>query len=119
MLSIPTSMNPPEGEPKDLSPAQRMEWNNYVNFLEEKGYKGSPLLDKKETGLAKSLFDEYTQMNPGTPLKYEDIKSVQLEMQKLKDSAQALAKRQGYKNAKNIMTGVSDVDGWPGSKTTS
>src|SRR5438045_4203518 len=101
---LSSALLPPEDEPiKELSPAQRMEWNRYVDFVSKKGYKGSPELDKKDTGLAKSLFDEFTKLNPTTPLKYEDVKSVQMEMSQLKNAAQGFAARRGDKNAKNLM----------------
>jgi len=112
---------PPEGDhpAKELTPQQRQDWNNYVDYVEKKGFKGSPQLDKKDTGLAKKLFDEYVKANPATSINYDTVKSVQYEMQKLKDSAQEFAARRNDPNAKNIMSGVSPVDGWPGSKTTS
>jgi hypothetical protein len=121
MISQPnySKLTTGDGNPKELTPAQRMAWNAYVDFLEKKGYKGSPDLDKKETGLAKSLFEQFKQTNPTSPLNYDDIKSVQMEMQRLKDTAQGFAARHGDKNAKNVMVGVSPIDGWPGSKTTS
>lgn len=106
-------------EPTGLTPQQRKEWNNYVDWLEAKGYKGSPLLDKKETGLAVKLFNQFKQENPSVSITLNHIASVQSEMQKLKDTAQSFAQRHGDKNASNIMSGVSKVDSWPGSKTTS
>jgi hypothetical protein len=39
-------------------------------------------------------------------------------MEKLKQSAQGFAQRRNDPSAKNIMTGISKVDGWPGSRTT-
>lgn len=108
-----------DNDPKPLEPKQREDWNNYVNWLEKKGYKGSPLLDKKETGLARNLFDQFIKENPKSTINYETVKSVQYEMQKLRDAAQGFAARRNDPNAKNIMSGVSKLDGWPGSKTTS
>ncbi len=55
-------------DPKPLTPQQRQEWNNYVDWLEKKGYKGSPLLDKKETGLATGLFNQFKKENPNVTL---------------------------------------------------
>lgn len=110
---------PSEGdEPKPLSPQQMKDWNSYVDFVKMKGHYGSKELDKKSTGLAKNLLNEFIQTNPGTSINYETVKSVQQEMQKLKQSAQAFAARRNDPNATKIMGGISDVDGWPGSKTT-
>lgn len=108
-----------DNPPKQLTPEQMQAWNQYVDYLEKKGYKGHKDLDKKETGLAKKLMDNFIKENPGTPLTYDDVKSVQLEMQKVKDQVQAFAARRNDPNASKAMAGISTVDGWPGSKTTS
>lgn len=109
-----------EGEdPPPLTPQQRQEWNAYVDWLEQKGYKGSPLLDKKDTGLADGLFNQFKKENPSVTLSLDHVKSVQNEMQSLATSAQEFEARRNNPNAANIMQGTSKVDGWPGSKTTS
>ncbi len=106
-------------DPQGLTPQQRKEWNAYVDFVEKKGYKGSPLLDKKETGLATGLFNQFKKENPSVTLSLDHVKSVQSEMQNLANAARDFEIRRGNPNAKNIMQGTSPVDGWPGSKTTS
>lgn len=111
--------DPGDEVPKDLTPRQRSEWNAYVDWLDTKGYKGSPLLDKKATGLASGLFEQFKKENPDVTLTYENISQVQTEMQKLRENVQAFEKRRGAKDADTLMSGISQVDGWPGSKTTS
>jgi len=106
-------------EPQNLTPQQRKEWNAYVDYLDKKGYKGSPLLDKKDTGLATSLFNQFKKENPNTTLSLDHVKAVQSEMETLANSARNFEARRGNPNATNIMAGTSKVDGWPGSKTTS
>ena len=106
-------------EPKDLTPQQRKEWNAYVDWIDKKGYKGSPLLDKKDTGLASSLFNQFKKENPNTTISLDHVKAVQSEMETLANSARNFEARRGNPNAQNIMQGVSKVDGWPGSRTTS
>ena len=108
-----------EDPPKGLTPQQRKDWNNYVSWLEQKGYKGSPLLDKKDTGLATSLFNQFRKENPTATISLDNVKSVQSEMERLAEAARQLEARRGNPNAANIMQGTSKVDGWPGSKTTS
>lgn len=106
-------------DPPPLTPKQRQEWNSYVDWVDKKGYKGSPLLDKKDTGLANNLFNQYKKENPSVTLSIDHVKSVQSEMEKLANSARDFEARRGNPNAANIMQGTSKVDGWPGSKTTS
>jgi len=106
-------------EPQQLTPQQRKEWNAYVDYLEKKGYKGSPLLDKKDTGLATSLFNQFKKENPSVTLSLDHVKAVQSEMENLATAARNFEARRNNPNAKNIMAGTSPVDGWPGSKTTS
>lgn len=101
-----------------LTPQQRIDWNRYVDYVEKRGYKGSTQLDKKETGLAKKLFDDFIKENPNSSINYDHVKSVQIEMQKLKEVSQSFAKRRNNPDAEKIMAGISQVDGWPGSKTT-
>lgn len=108
-----------EDPPKSLTPQQRREWNQYVDFVAKKGYKGSPLLDKKETGLATSLFNEFKKANPNTSISLDHVAAVQTEMQNLAKAAQAFEARRGNPNATKIMQGTSKIDSWPGSKTTS
>lgn len=106
-------------DPPPLTPQQRKEWNGYVDWIEKKGYKGSPLLDKKDTGLANSLFNQFKKENPSVTLSLDHVKSVQSEMENLATAARNFEARRNNPNAPNIMQGTSKVDGWPGSKTTS
>jgi hypothetical protein len=104
---------------KGLTARQRSEWNHYVDWLEAKGMKGSTKLDKRETGLASGLFNQFKKENPDVTLTLDNISLVQTEMQKLQQSARGFAERRGDKNAEGIMEGISQIDNWPGSKTTS
>ena len=106
-------------DPPPLTPQQRKEWNAYVDWIEKKGYKGSPLLDKRDTGLASNLFNQFKKENPNVTLSLDHIKSVQTEIENLANAARNFEARRNNPNAANIMQGTSKVDGWPGSKTTS
>jgi hypothetical protein len=113
------SLNPTgDGDPDPLTPQKRQEWNQYVDYVEKRGYKGSTELDKRDTGLANKLFEEFRKENPTATISLNDIQSVQYEMQQLKKTVTDFAKRKGVKDADNMMHGISKVDGWPGSKTT-
>jgi hypothetical protein len=119
MINRPSLLSGGGEDPQPLTPQQRREWNMYVDYVAKRGYRGYPLLDKKETGLATSLFNEFKKENPNTTISLNNIASVQTEMQNLAKAAQAFEARRGNPNAANVMTGTSKIDSWPGSKTTS
>ena len=57
----------------------RSEWNQFVDFVEKRGYKGNPELDK--WGLGYKLFDEYVAANKGkTSLSRETLPIIRNEM---------------------------------------
>jgi hypothetical protein len=103
---------------REISPKERADWNNFIDFVESKGLKGSEKLDKGSDALARNLFDEYKKLHPNTTIDYGSVASFQYEMQKLKEQAQGFAERRNDPNAKKIMSFVSKVDGWFGSKTS-
>ena len=115
MFNIPEGGDDPT---QPLSPKQRADWNKYVDWLKAKGYSGSRDLDKKETGLARKLIDDFRKENPDATIDYNNVKQVQMEMQQLKQNVQGFAARRNDPNADKLMSGISQVDGWPGSKTT-
>lgn len=56
------------------------QWNSYVDWLDSKGMKGSPELDKGDTGF--KLMEEYRKVNPSFTLQKDDIGVIQ---ERLKD----------------------------------
>jgi hypothetical protein len=103
---------------REITAQERKDWNDFVDFVESKGLKGSEKLDKGNDALARGLFQEYKGLHPETTLSYEIVPSVQYEMQKLRQSIQGFAERRNDPNAKNLMNFVSKVDGWFGSHTS-
>jgi len=125
--------------PKQLSPQDRNFWNGFVDYVEKKGLKGSPDLDKRDLGLSRKLFDEYAQSSDA-PYSYEEfVPTVQQSISDYRNTAIQKARRGeiqipgvdyvtnkttpvdvGDEALKSMfMSGLSDVDGWAGSKTTS
>lgn len=118
-----------------LSSKDREFWNGFVDYVESKGLKGSVDLDKRDLGLSKRLFDEYAK---GAKNYEEFVPSVQQSISDYRNSAIQKARRGeitlpgiDYTNKARpvdvgdealksmFMSGLSDVDGWAGSKTTS
>ncbi len=103
---------------RELTSAERQDWNAFLDFVKEKGYEGSEKLDKGSDALARSLFAKYKELHPTTTIDYSSVASVQMEMQKLKKSMQEFSKRRNEADSATIMAGVSKVDGWFGHATS-
>ena len=109
------------GEPvkKQFTQEDRDYWNGFVDYVDKKGYKGSTELDKKDLGLSKKLFEEYS----GGTKKYEEfVPSAQGAMSQYREESlkQIRSGAVAYKGKEeDFMPGLSTVDGWAGSKTTS
>lgn len=56
----------------------RSDWNDFTEYLEKKGYKGNPELDK--WGLGYKLLDEYVKITPNTSLSREKLPLIRNEM---------------------------------------
>lgn len=105
-----------------LPPNLRPEWNKFIDFVEAKGMKGNKLLDDRNTALGKQLMQEYLKTNPKSPLTYDVIPSVQQSLQEYRaKSLQEIrsGKAQFDGKEEEFMPGLSKVDGWLGSKTSS
>lgn len=115
--------------PGDLSPAalpieKKQNWNNFIDYLDKAGYKGSTALDNRDTNLGKTLLAKYNTIYPKQAVSYDDVPSVQNELQNYRQSLinkwkAGKASSDGVKNEDDIMPGLSKVDGWLGSKTSS
>lgn len=114
--------------PGDQSPkfpiAKKENWNRFIDYLEKAGYKGSTALDNKDTNLGKTLIAKYNSLYPKQAVNYEDVPAVQTELQNYRQSLvnkwkAGKANSDGVKSEDEIMPGLSQVDGWLGSKTSS
>lgn len=110
--------------PPGLTPLQRMQWNSFIDFLEKEGVKGSPLLDQRDKNLGKFYFQKFVTSNPGITLRYEDVPRIQQELQDYRANLVNQWKNgkvsvDSVKTEDDIMPGLSQVDGWLGSKTSS
>lgn len=101
-----------------LSPKEMQEWNAFLQFTKQKGYEGSPELNKRDKGLGAQLFAEFKKSNPNVSIGYDIVPLVQNEMQELRKSTQSFLKRRNDPSADKVMSGISPVDGWFGSQTS-
>lgn len=110
--------------PQSLTPQEKAKWNDFVDFLQKTGYKGSTALDNRTMTLGKNLLNRYNQNNPKNPINYEDIARIQQEIHNQRAETVAMYHKNpgafvGVNNENDIMRGISPVDGWLGSKTSS
>lgn len=105
----------------------RMFWNGFIDHIDSKGYKGSPKLDERSTGLSRQLFDDYAK---GSPYTYDEfVPKVQRSFAKYRSNVIELHKAgKAHLNGRKVsteeelagfMSDLSNIDGWAGSKTTS
>lgn len=115
----PTNPTPP------LTDAQRQEWNRFLDFTEKEGYKGSPLLDDRNKNLGLYLMQKYKTLNPKSTITYQDVPRVQSELQNYRTNlvnqwkSGKMVASPDIKSEADIMAGLSPVDSWLGSKTSS
>lgn len=73
---------PPEGD-KPVDNKVRTDWNDFLSYLDKKGYRGKPDLDKGGRGY--QLFDEYVKATPGTSLNRETLPVIRKELLNYRD----------------------------------
>lgn len=117
-----------------LDSQDRSTWNGFVDFVDSKGMKGSPTLDDRNQNISRGLWDEYST-SKGINKSYDEfIPTVQYNISEYRNRAIERMKS-GEMNLsnftreqlnapdfdwnKNFMQGLSDIDGWAGSRTTS
>ena len=125
------------GDPvkKEIGNQEMQDWNNYTSWLEKKGLKGSPALDKSDLG--GKMIDLYRKENPDTTVSREIVPAIQQGFSKYRDNAiNDLRTHKAQmnddpkdpnkgrwvdpkENLDNFMKDLSIVDGIPGQKTTS
>lgn len=99
----------------------REEWNKYLDWLEFKGMRGKPDLDKNDLG--GKMIDTYRKQNPNTPITREIIPAIQKDFSKYRDWS--LEEIKAGRSAlapgttpENYLRALSIVDGIPGQRTT-
>lgn len=110
--------------PPGLTPLQRNQWNQFIDYLDKQGVKGSPLLDQRDKNLGQYYFQKFASTNPGITITYKDVPRVQQELQDYRNGIIGQWKTgkvqiPDVKAEDEIMPGLSQADGWLGSKTSS
>lgn len=123
-LGTGTPTGTPTDTPKEIPITNdiRRGWNNYTDWLDKKGLKGSPELDKNDLGL--QMIDQYRTENPATPITRDMVIPIQKEFQNYRNYSldqvkQGKASFAPNTNEGNFMKSLSIIDGIPGQRTTS
>lgn len=112
------------GAKPTASPNLQAEWNGFQTFLQKKGVAGSTTLDSHDINLGKQYLDEYRSTRPNLTLNYDSVGRVQQGLQDYKQTVWNRATKgsatiPGVKGYDDFMPGISPVDNWLGSKTSS
>lgn len=117
--TLPGGDDPKPGlQTRQLNQEELNQWNQFLDFVKEKGYEGSEKLNDRNKSLGETLFNEFRKSNKNITIGYDIVPSVQSEMVKIRDKARDFAKRHNQPDYEKIMEGISAVDGWFGSKTS-
>lgn len=110
---------------KALTPVERKDWNDFLNYLDKKGVAGSKDLDARDKGLGLNYMKEYQKLNPKTSVNPDLVQNVQYDQYLLRkgDSFNGMTPeqmnymRKGF-NPAYLARDVSPVDSWLGSITS-
>lgn len=104
-----------ETNKKSLSASEKADWNSLLDFMNSKGYRGSKELDKGDDSLAKSIVQQYRQLNPKTSITYDKVRPMQEAVLQDWDTMHKIQQLQGLKPT---VRQLSPVDGRLGSLTS-
>lgn len=100
---------------------ERLIWNGFVDYLAAKNYKGSPELDKPPREKSIQLWKDYCKTNNLTLDYHQFVSHVQRNIIAYRSYAWSKIKsgKAIYTGTEaDFMPGLSTVDGWAGSRTT-
>lgn len=124
--NAPQSQAPPQQQPTNpvppLTNQQKTDWNSFLDFVDKEGFKGNTLLDDKDKQMGQYLMQKYRTLNPKSTITYQDVPRVQSELQQYRtDALKQIHSGQAQAPMKDeeFMAGLSPVDGWLGSQTSS
>lgn len=106
-----------------LTSNERTFWNGFCKYVELMGFKGSPQLDNHNKGISFVLFSNYCSLQQKQYDYTAFVTRVQIEISAYR--AKSLEQIHAGKATCNcttdseFMPGLSVIDGWAGSKTTS
>lgn len=118
-------ITPPGDGNTPLTVDQRARWNKFQDFVAANKMAGSPILDQRNKQIGMGLLQKFNMQNPESSLPLDVVPRVQQDLQDYRTDlvnkwkAGKVAPIEGVKTEADIMSNLSPVDGWPGSKTLS
>jgi|GEM_PF-1080908 len=100
---------------------ERLIWNAFVDYLATKNYKGSPELDRPPREKSVQLWKDYCKVNNLNLDYHQFVSHVQRNIIAYRNYAWSKIKsgKAIYTGTEaDFMPGLSNVDGWAGSRTT-
>ncbi|MDT3405067.1 hypothetical protein [Mucilaginibacter terrae] len=100
---------------------ERMVWNGFVDYLASKNYKGSPELDRPPREKSVQLWKDYCKLNKLNLDYHEFVSHVQRNIIAYRNYAWSKIKsgKATFTGTEaDFMPGLSTIDGWAGSRTT-
>ena len=85
----------------------RTDWNNFLMYLDKKGVRGKPDLDKGGAGYA--LFDQYVKENPTTSLNRQTLPVIRKELLNYRNWVLEQSKSKSP-TAPRLATGVNETN---------
>lgn len=123
----PKKVDAPKGY-QTLSPIQRKNWNDFLDYLQDQGIGGKTDLDKRDQTLGLNYLNKYNKENPNKAIDPTLIPSIQYEQQMLRkgDSFPGMKPEEfnwvkkglSENSPKYFERPISDVDSWLGSLTS-
>lgn len=105
-----------------LTPDQKNRWNRFVDYVATQKMAGHPSLDQRNKQVGMKLLQSFNMANPDAALPVDVVPIVQQELNDYRnESLQKIKTGKAVFDGKeeDFMPGLSQVDGWPGTKTLS
>lgn len=118
-------MGQPVPPSKPLSNDERTRWNAFIDYVKGQGMQNHPSLDQRNKQIGNALLQKFNYTNPSQALPMDVVPRVQQDLQSYRQNliqqwkAGKTAPIEGVKSENDIMSGISPVDSWPGTKTLS
>lgn len=118
MNNIPLMAAAGPDKPMQITPQIKQEWNRFLDYLNQRGYRGSKDLDVRDTNLGRHILEDYRKVNPNTVIDYNLVKPIQEAVNNDWTLMKQIQQLNGVKAQNADDRPLSPPDGWLGSMTS-